>query len=93
MKSFITSFPHCLHTEIKCPAYTEFPPGVEGGSSDPCKPGVQLSSITDPWCSLKCKPGYEQKDGVVASMLQCDNDGKLSGELTCTGWHIGTQKI
>ena len=52
-----------LVTEVKCPAYKTFPTGVEGGSSDPCKPAAsfQLSSTTDPSCSLKCKAGYEQK--------------------------------
>ena len=76
-----------LVTEVKCPAYTTFPTGVEGGSSDPCKPGAsfQLSSTTDPSCSLKCKAGYEQKGGNGKSTLQCDKDGKLSGALTCTG--------
>merc|ERR1719174_3413847 len=35
--------------EVKCPAYKTFPTGVEGGSSDPCKPAAsfQLSSTTD----------------------------------------------
>ena len=76
-----------LCTEVKCPAYAQFPTGVEGGSSDPCKPAssFQLSSTTDPSCSLKCKAGYEQKDGKGASTLQCAKDGKLSGALTCTG--------
>ena len=72
---------------MKCPAYKTFPTGVEGGSSDPCKPAAsfQLSSTTDPSCSLKCKAGYEQKGGNGTSTLQCGKDGKLSGELTCTG--------
>ena len=76
-----------LHTDVKCPAYKTFPAGVEGGSSDPCKPtaSFQLSSTTDPSCSLKCKAGYEQKEGEGMSTLQCGKDGKLSGELTCTG--------
>ena len=76
-----------VFTEVKCPAYTTFPTGVEGGSSDPCKPAAsfQLSSTTDPSCSLKCKAGYEQKGGSGASTLQCGKDGKLSGALTCTG--------
>ena len=76
-----------LVAEVKCRAYKTFPTGVEGGSSDPCKPDLyfQLSSITDPSCSLKCKAGYEQKGGSGASTLQCGNDGKLSGALTCTG--------
>ena len=74
-------------TEVQCPAYTTFPTGVEGGSSDPCKPAAsfQLSLTTDPSCSLKCKAGYEQKGGSGASTLQCGKDGKLSGALTCTG--------
>ena len=78
---------YCFSTEVKCPAYTTFPTGVEGGSSDPCKPtaSFQLSSTTDPSCSLKCKTGYEQKGGSGASTLRCDKDGKLSGALTCTG--------
>ena len=85
---------HCMHTEIKCPPY-EFPAGVEGGSSDPCKPApdFQLSSTTDPSCSLKCRPGYEQEDGTGVSTLQCGKDGKLSGELACTGQHMGTQEV
>ena len=65
---------------------------MEGGSSDPCKPApdFQLSSTTDPSCSLKCKPGYKQKGGGTGmSTLQCGKNGKLSGELTCTGQHIG----
>ena len=68
-------------------AYTTFPTGVEGGSSDPCKPDLsfQLSSTTDASCSLKCKAGYEQKGGSGKSTLQCAKDGKLSGALTCTG--------
>ena len=76
-----------LITEVQCPAYKAFPTGVEGGSSDPCKPAdsFQLSSTTDPSCSLKCKEGYEQKGGRGASTLRCDKDGKLSGALTCTG--------
>ena len=76
-----------LVTEVKCPAYDKFPTGVEGGSSDPCKPAAsfQLSSTTDPLCSLKCKAGYEQKGGNGASTLQCDKNGTLSGALTCTG--------
>ena len=76
-----------LLTEVKCPAYKAFPTGVEGGSSDPCKPAAsfQLSSTTDPSCSLKCKAGYEQKGGSGASTLRCGKDGKLSGALTCTG--------
>ena len=76
-----------LFTEVKCPAYKAFPTGVEGGSSDPCKPATsfQLSSTTDPSCSLKCKDGYELKGGCGVSTLQCDKDGKLSGALTCTG--------
>ena len=77
-----------LHfTEVKCPAYKAFPTGVEGGSSDPCKPAAafQLSSTTDPSCSLKCKAGYEQEGGSGKSTLQCGKDGKLSGALTCTG--------
>ena len=107
-----------LVTEVKCPAYKEFPTGVEGGASDPCKPAgnlqlsltttppllntppsknpittttaaaatsVQLSSTTDPSCTLKCKAGYEQKVGSGASTLQCAKDGNLSGALTCTG--------
>ena len=76
-----------LFTEVKCPAYETFPVGVEGGASDPCKPSAsfQLSSTTDPSCSLKCKDGYEQQGGSGASTLQCDKDGKLSGALTCTG--------
>ena len=74
-------------TEVKCPAYKTFPTGVEGGSSDPCKPAAsfQLSSIADPSCTLKCKAGYEQKGGSGKSTLQCGKDGKLSGALTCTG--------
>ena len=74
-------------TEVKCPAYKAFPTGVEGGASDPCTPAYifQLSSITDPSCSLKCKAGYEQKRGSGASTLWCGKDGKLSGALTCTG--------
>ena len=74
-------------TEVKCPAYKAFPTGVEGGSSDPCKPAnaFQLSSIADPSCTLKCKAGYEQKGGSGASTLQCGKDGRLSGALTCTG--------
>ena len=77
----------CFSTEVKCPAYTSFPTGVEGGASDPCKPDLlfQLSSTTDPSCSLKCKAGYEQKGGSGASTLRCGKDGKLSGALTCTG--------
>ena len=77
-------------TEVKCPAYKTFPTGVEGGSSDPCKPGssFQLSSTTNPSCSLKCKAGYEQKGGKGTSMLQCGKDGRLSGALTCTGTWI-----
>ena len=76
-----------VFTEVKCPAYKAFPTGVEGGSSDPCKPATsfKLSSTTDPSCTLKCKAGYEQKGGSGASTLQCDKDGKLSGALTCTG--------
>ena len=77
-----------LFTEVKCPAYKTFPTGVEGGSSDPCKPAAafQLSSFTDPSCSLKCKAGYEQKGGGSGvSTLQCGKDGKLSGALNCTG--------
>ena len=76
-----------LVTEVKCPAYKTFPTGVEGGSSDPCKPtdSFQLSSTTDPSCSLKCKAGYEQKGGKGTSTLQCAKDGTLSGALTCTG--------
>ena len=73
--------------EVKCQAYTTFPTGVEGGSSDPCKPAdaFQLSSIADPSCNLKCKAGYEQKGGSGKSTLQCGNDGKLSGDLACSG--------
>ena len=76
-----------LVAEVKCPAYQTFPTGVEGGSSDPCKPAAsfQLSSTTDPSCSLKCKAGYEQKGGSGASTLQCSKDGKLTGALSCTG--------
>ena len=76
-----------LVTEVKCPAYKTFPTGVEGGPSAPCKstPSFQLSSTTDPSCSLRCKAGYEQKGGNGTSTLQCGKDGKLSGELTCTG--------
>ena len=76
-----------LFTEVKCLAYNKFPTGVEGGSSDPCKPAAsfQLSSTTDPSCSLKCKAGYERKGGSGASTLQCGKDGKLSGALACTG--------
>ena len=76
-----------LFTEVKCPAYTIFPTGVEGGSSDPCKPAAsfQLSPISDPSCSLKCKAGYEQKGGSGASTLRCGKDGQLSGALNCTG--------
>ena len=76
-----------LVAEVKCRAYKTFPTGVEGGSSDPCKPAdsFQLSSTTDPSCSLKCKAGYEQKGGKGTSTLQCGKDGKLSGALTCTG--------
>ncbi len=77
--------------EIKCPPYTKFPNNVEGGASDPCKPAsdFQLSSTTDPSCSLKCKAGYEQKGGSGVSTLQCSKDGKLSGELpACTGKQI-----
>ena len=76
-----------LFTEVKCPAYKAFPIGVEGGASDPCKPAAsfQLSSTTDPSCSLKCKAGYEQKGRSGASTLQCGKDGQLSGALACTG--------
>ena len=76
-----------LFTEVKCPAYKTFPTGVEGGASDPCKPAdsFQLSSTTDPSCTLKCKAGYEQKGGSGKSTLQCGKDGQLSGALTCTG--------
>ena len=76
-----------LCTEVKCPAYKTFPTGVEGDASDPCKPAdsFQLSSTTDPSCTLKCKAGYEQKGGSGKSTLQCGKDGKLSGALTCTG--------
>ena len=78
----------CVFTEVKCAAYKTFPIGVEGGSSDPCQPAdsFQLSSTTDPSCTLKCKAGYEQKGGSGASStLQCSKDGTLSGKLTCTG--------
>ena len=73
--------------EVKCPAYKAFPTGVDGGSSDPCEPAAsfQLSSTTDPSCSLKCKVGYDQRSGNGTSTLLCGKDGKLSGELTCTG--------
>ena len=76
-----------LVTEIECPAYQTFPTGVEGGSSDPCKPAAsfQLSSTTDPSCSLKCKAGYVPTGTSAAWTLQCGKDGKLSGALTCTG--------
>ena len=76
-----------LVAEVKCPAYKTFPTGVEGGSSDPCKPAAsfQLSSTTDPSCSLKCKDGYENKELKGESTLQCGKDGRLSGALTCTG--------
>ena len=76
-----------LLSEVKCPAYKTFPTGVEGGASDPCTPAdpFQLSSTTDPLCSLKCKAGYEQKGGGGASRLQCGKDGQLTGALTCTG--------
>ena len=76
-----------LVAEIKCAAYKAFPIGVEGGSSDPCQPSssFQLSPISDPSCTLKCKAGYEQKGGSGTSTLQCGKDGKLSGALTCAG--------
>ena len=76
-----------IFTEIKCPAYKAFPTGVEGGKSDPCKPGAnfQLSSTTDHACSLRCKSGFEQRGGSGVSTLQCSKDGKLSGLLSCTG--------
>ena len=78
---------YAVFAEIKCPAYKIFPTGVEGGSSDPCKPAAsfQLSSTTKPSCTLKCKAGYEQKGGSGKSTLECGKDGKLSGALTCTG--------
>ena len=78
---------YSVFTEVQCPAYVQFPTGVEGGSSDPCKPAAsfQLSSTTDSSCSLKCKAGYEQKGGKGTSTLKCGKDGKLSGALTCTG--------
>ena len=74
-----------LFTEVKCPAYTIFPTGVEGGASDPCRPtdSFTLSSTTDPSCNLKFKAGYVSSSG--ASTLQCDKDGTLSGALNCTG--------
>ena len=74
-------------SEVQCQPYKTFPVGVKGGSTDPCKPGAsfQLSSTTDPSCSLKCKAGYEEKGGSNTSTLECDKDGKLSGALTCTG--------
>ena len=61
---------------------------MEGGSVDACTPNAtfQLSSTTDPSCSLKCQAGYEQQGGSGASTLQCGKDGKLSGDLACTGW-------
>ena len=84
--------PYCLRTvslvtEVKCPVYKTFPTGVEGGAGDPCKPDAsfQLSSTTDPSCSLRCKAGYEQKEGEGMSTLQCGKDGQLSGDLNCTG--------
>ena len=69
-----------LFTDVKCPAYETFPTGVEGGSSDPCKPATsfKLSSTTDPSCTLKCKAGYEQKGGSGASTLQCGKDAKTA---------------
>ena len=77
-------FSYSVFTEIKCPAY-QFTTGVEGDTDDPCKASSQLSSTTDPSCTLKCKDGYEQKGGSGASTLRCGNDGNLSGALTCTG--------
>ena len=76
-----------LVTEVRCPAYKAFPTGVEGDSSDPCKPAdsFQLSSTTDPSCTLKCKAGYEQKGGSGKTTWQGGKDGKPSGALACTG--------
>ena len=76
-----------LFTEVQCPAYKAFPTGVEGGSTDPCKPAdsFHLSSTTDPSCSLQCQDGYEVKGGTGKTTLQCDKAGTRSGELTCTG--------
>ena len=76
-----------MFPESKCPPYTAFPVGVEGGSSDPCEPAedFQLSSETDHACSLKCKTGYEQQGGTGVSTLQCTDAGALTGALACTG--------
>ena len=74
-------------TEIKCQAYAKFPAGVTGGPNDPCTPAAdfQLSAKSDPVCSLMCAPGYEQKGGDGISTLKCGVDGKLTGEMNCTG--------
>ena len=75
------------NTEIKCQAYAKFPAGVTGGPNDPCTPAAdfQLSAKSDPVCSLMCAPGYEQKGGDGISTLKCGVDGKLTGEMNCTG--------
>lgn len=73
-------------SEIKCAAYTKFPPGVVGGSSDPCKPAsdFRLSTVSDTSCNLRCAFGFEQKGGGTGeSTLKCGVDGKLVGDLEC----------
>ena len=72
-----------LVTEVKCLAYKRFPTGVEGGSSDPCKPAdsFQLSSTTDPSCSLRCKAGY--KTAYVILPLGCSSEALLATITEC----------
>ena len=74
-----------LFTEVKCPAYKTFPTGVEGGSSDPCKPAAafQLSSTTDPSCSLECKAGYETAYVILHPTLGCSSEALLATITEC----------
>jgi hypothetical protein len=81
----------CTQEKV-CDAYN-FGTGVEGyGSSTPCNDGVQLSSISNNNCLVKCMTGYHEVAVSTTEVTDSSSAGGWGGSCTCpdgTTYQVG----
>eukprot|EP01064_Diplonema_japonicum_P022005 TRINITY_DN3161_c0_g1_i1.p1 TRINITY_DN3161_c0_g1~~TRINITY_DN3161_c0_g1_i1.p1 ORF type:complete len:2279 (+),score=377.70 TRINITY_DN3161_c0_g1_i1:49-6837(+) len=70
-------------TENQCAAYA-FPTGVIGGMGTPCVNNGQLTSTTNPTCSLQCDTGYSGSAGTLTCASNANDGDSPTGGITCT---------
>ena len=73
-----------LCPENKCNA-VHFSVGVEGGDTDRCIDGMQLSTHTDNVCSVKCSDGYSGRDSTVTCAADANDGADTASDIECTG--------